>query len=75
MIVTPQFHHWHHSKDDPAIDTNYAVHTPIYDLLFGSFHLPKNFWPKEYGTVSALPKTFFGQLLYPFRSPDKTETD
>lgn len=68
LIVTPQFHHWHHSKDDPALDTNYAVHTPIYDLMFRSFHLPKDFWPKEYGTVSPLPKTFFGQFAYPFRS-------
>lgn len=67
LVVTPQFHHWHHSKDDPAIDTNYAVHTPIYDLLFRSFHLPKDHWPKEYGTVSPLPKTYFGQMAYPFR--------
>ena len=68
VIVTPQFHHWHHSKDDPALDTNYAVHTPLYDILFRSFHLPKDFWPKEYGTVSPLPKTFAGQFLYPFRT-------
>ena len=67
LLVTPQFHHWHHAKDDPAIDTNYAVHTPLYDLIFGSFHLPKDHWPKFYGTVSPLPKTFFGQLAYPFR--------
>ena len=74
LVVTPQFHHWHHAKDDPAIDTNYAVHTPVYDLLFGSFHLPKDHWPKEYGTVSPLPKTFLGQLAYPFRrQPSITE--
>ncbi len=71
LLVTPQFHHWHHSKDDPAIDTNYAVHTPLYDLLFRSFHLPKDHWPKEYGTVSPLPKTYFGQMAYPFRREKK----
>jgi sterol desaturase/sphingolipid hydroxylase (fatty acid hydroxylase superfamily) len=64
--VTPQFHHWHHSKDKPAIDTNYAVHMPVWDLLFRSFHLPKDHWPKEYGTVHPLPATLVGQLAYPF---------
>jgi len=66
VFVTPQFHHWHHSKDRPAIDTNYAVHTPLWDLLFRSFHLPKDHWPKEYGTVHPLPATMVGQLVYPF---------
>lgn len=66
VFVTPQFHHWHHSKDQPAIDTNYAVHTPLWDLLFRSFHLPQNFWPKEYGTVHPLPLSMTGQFVYPF---------
>jgi lathosterol oxidase len=67
LLVTPQFHHWHHSKDRPAIDTNYAVHLPLWDKLFGTFHLPGDHWPKEYGTVHALPKSLEGQFLYPFR--------
>jgi lathosterol oxidase len=68
LLVTPQFHHWHHSKDRPAIDTNYAVHMPVWDALFGTFHLPGDHWPKEYGTVHALPKSLGGQFLYPFRA-------
>lgn len=75
LIVTPQFHHWHHAKDDPAIDTNYAVHTPLWDLLFGSYHLPGDHWPKHYGTVSPLPKTFFGQFFYPFRRKPEAESE
>jgi sterol desaturase/sphingolipid hydroxylase (fatty acid hydroxylase superfamily) len=67
LFVTPQFHHWHHSKDRPAIDTNYAVHLPLWDKLFGTFHLPGDHWPKEYGTVHALPKSLGGQFVYPFR--------
>jgi sterol desaturase/sphingolipid hydroxylase (fatty acid hydroxylase superfamily) len=66
VFVTPQFHHWHHSKDKPAIDTNYAVHMPLWDLLFRSFHLPADYWPKEYGTVHPVPPTLLGQLVYPF---------
>lgn len=70
VLVTPQFHHWHHSKDKPAIDTNYAVHTPLWDLLFRSFHLPGDYWPKDYGTVHALPTTMGGQFVYPFGAKD-----
>ena len=67
FFVTPQFHHWHHSKDRPAIDTNYAAHLPMLDVLFGTFHLPGEHWPKEYGTLKRLPRTFWAQLAYPFK--------
>ena len=63
-------HHWHHSKDRPAIDTNYAVHMPVWDALFRTFHLPADHWPKEYGTVHPLPKSLAGQFVYPFRRLD-----
>jgi sterol desaturase/sphingolipid hydroxylase (fatty acid hydroxylase superfamily) len=66
VFTTPQFHHWHHSSDKPAIDTNYAVHLPIFDLLFGTFHMPEQHWPVEYGTTKRLPRTFGKQWLYPF---------
>ena len=67
LIVTPQYHHWHHSSEQPAIDTNYAAHTPLFDRLFGTYHLPGKYWPAEYGTTKKLPKTFVGQFLYPFK--------
>ena len=73
LFVTPKFHHWHHSKDRPAIDTNYAAHLPVLDLLFGTFHMPKKHWPKEYGTVKRLPRTFIGQFIYPFRGEGKPD--
>lgn len=66
VFATPQFHHWHHSSERPAIDTNYAVHLPILDLLFGTFHMPEDKWPAKYGTVSPIPRTFLAQLVYPF---------
>lgn len=66
LVVTPQYHHWHHSSDKPAIDTNYAVHLPFWDRLFGTQHLPKTHWPIEYGTVKKIPTKIWEQLLYPF---------
>lgn len=68
IFTTPQFHHWHHSSDKPAIDTNYSVHLPIFDKLFGTYHMPKQHWPVKYGTTKPLPRTFVGHFLYPFRT-------
>ncbi|BBB30357.1 sterol desaturase family protein [Neptunomonas japonica] len=68
IIVTPQFHHWHHSSEKPAIDTNYSAHTILFDWLFNTMHLPKKHWPAEYGTTKKLPESFIGQTLYPVTS-------
>jgi len=68
VFVTPQFHHWHHSSEKPAIDTNYSAHTVLYDRLFGTYHLPGDHWPAEYGTTKRLPRTVIGQTLHPFFS-------
>jgi sterol desaturase/sphingolipid hydroxylase (fatty acid hydroxylase superfamily) len=69
VLVTPQFHHWHHASDEEALDRNYAAHTPIFDLLFGTWHLPKGRWPKQYGTVKPIPGGMIAQFLYPFTAP------
>jgi len=69
IFCTPQYHHWHHSSETPAIDTNYAVHLPLYDMIFGTYHMPGKLWPAHYGTVNRLPRTFLKQLMYPFKKP------
>lgn len=71
ILATPQFHHWHHSKDPEYMDANYAVHLPIIDMILGTYKCPKGQWPKEYGIVSGEPpKSFWKQLLHPFRRSD-----
>ena len=69
VIVTPQFHHWHHASDAEALDKNYTAHTPLFDMLFGTFHLPKDRWPVKYGTVKPIPGGMLGQFLHPFVGP------
>lgn len=68
LIATPAFHHWHHSAEREAIDKNFAVHTPIWDLLFGTYYLPDR-WPSAYGLSHRrdVPARWITQLLYPFR--------
>lgn len=72
IIATPQFHHWHHSSEKPAIDTNYAIHLPVLDMIFGTFHLPGDKWPAKYGTVDPLPRSYAGQFLFPFQDRQAT---
>ena len=47
-IATPAFHHWHHTAERDALNRNFAVHTPIWDRLFGTYYLPDR-WPERYG--------------------------
>jgi sterol desaturase/sphingolipid hydroxylase (fatty acid hydroxylase superfamily) len=66
LISTPAFHHWHHTKDGAEyIDKNYAAIFPWMDKLFGTFYLPKNQWPKQYGIDAPVASSFAGQLLQP----------
>lgn len=67
FVVTPQFHHWHHSDESAAIDKNFAVHLPIWDFLFGSYYLPGPRWPASYGVQGEQPpEGYLRQLIAPF---------
>jgi sterol desaturase/sphingolipid hydroxylase (fatty acid hydroxylase superfamily) len=68
LVATPAFHHWHHSAEREAVDKNFAVHTPIWDILFGTYYLPDR-WPMAYGLHQRrdVPARWLTQLVYPFR--------
>jgi len=69
LIATPQFHHWHHSA--ALYNKNFAVHLPVIDKLFGTFHLPGDDWPDVYGIEgSPVPDGYVQQLVYPI-APEK----
>ena len=67
VIVTPNFHHWHHSQDDEAIDKNYAAHFAFLDHLFGTAVQSDRKWPEHYGVQGDyVPNGFFKQMVFPF---------
>ncbi len=68
IFATPAFHHWHHSADREAVDKNFAVHTPVWDLLFGTYYLP-DAWPSRYGLTGdrKVPSGWLRQLVHPLR--------
>jgi sterol desaturase/sphingolipid hydroxylase (fatty acid hydroxylase superfamily) len=67
LIASPQFHHWHHSKDWDARNKNFAAQLSVLDFLFGTAHLPGREVPTQYGIDEALPRTYVTQLLHPFK--------
>lgn len=73
LIATPAFHHWHHTAERDAIDKNFSVHTPIWDLLFGTYYLPDR-WPTRYGLSGdrAVPAGWVRQLLHPIRPRERS---
>ena len=67
VIVTPNFHHWHHSQDDEAIDRNYAAHFAFLDHLFGTAVQSDRRWPERYGVQGDyVPDGFLKQFAFPF---------
>jgi len=74
IVATPAFHHWHHSAEPEAVDKNFAVHTPIWDILFGTCYLPDR-WPTAYGLCGGrdVPSRWVTQLVYPFRRRSRGE--
>ncbi|MEN9559438.1 MAG: hypothetical protein RLZZ502_649 [Pseudomonadota bacterium] len=69
LLVTPQYHHWHHTSEQIGLDKNFAAHFPVLDLLGGT-HLPAHApaLPKCYGLhADSLPKGYWAQTCSPFR--------
>lgn len=67
LIVTPNFHHWHHSQDQEALDRNYAAHYAFLDHLFNTAVKSTKKWPEQYGVLGDyVPNGFFNQFKFPF---------
>ncbi len=67
FIMTPEFHHWHHSNEEDAIWSNYSTFLPLWDMLFGTYFMPKgDRRPQIYGVDEIVPMTMAEQLKYPF---------
>jgi len=67
LVSGPELHRWHHSKIIAESDTNFGNNVIVWDLLFGSWFLPKD---RTVGVIGLLnpeyPATFRGQLAAAF---------
>ncbi len=78
IIITPNNHYWHHAKNIPRkYGVNYASVLMIWDHLFRSYYLPTD--PKLIPQLGVpdndVPETFWGQLIYPFKTLFKKEEE
>jgi sterol desaturase/sphingolipid hydroxylase (fatty acid hydroxylase superfamily) len=73
LIVTPNFHHWHHSQDKEALDRNYAAHFAFLDYAFGTAVKSDREWPEAYGVLGDyVPNGYLKQLAFPFIWKDRS---
>jgi sterol desaturase/sphingolipid hydroxylase (fatty acid hydroxylase superfamily) len=64
VFSSPVFHRWHHAR--AVCDKNYASTFSLWDVMFGTYHMPVGELPKDYGIDDKeMPETLMPQLLYP----------
>lgn len=72
IVANPEFHHWHHANEADAIGHNYSGAIPLWDLMFGTFFMPKDDRrPRYYGVNEYMPDHMLGQLSHPCRGARK----
>jgi sterol desaturase/sphingolipid hydroxylase (fatty acid hydroxylase superfamily) len=65
----PKNHRYHHSKKIEEGNSNYGGDVMLWDLLFGTFHLPQGKQPSDdigVGEMPDYPQTWVGLMLAPF---------
>ena len=67
VIASPCFHRWHHTDEEEARDKNFAGLLPLWDIMFGTYYMPRARTPSRFGTTSPVPEGLIGQLIFPFR--------
>jgi sterol desaturase/sphingolipid hydroxylase (fatty acid hydroxylase superfamily) len=75
VVATPVFHRWHHTPLDQGGNSNFGALFSLWDVLFGTFRMPKHALPAHYGIDDPqFPPGFLGQTVYPFRDLIETST-
>lgn len=67
VIASPRFHRWHHTDETQARDKNFAGLLPLWDILFGTYYMPREQRPMSFGTATPVPTGLIGQMVFPFR--------
>lgn len=68
ILNTPELHRWHHVRDPESAGRNYGTQLIIWDLIFGTYYLPKDRLPsRNLGDDTPAPSSYVAQWLAPFR--------
>ena len=67
VVSGAELHRWHHSKLIEESNRNYGNNLIVWDLVFGSWFLPKNRRVAELGLINrSYPLEFGAQMKTPF---------
>jgi sterol desaturase/sphingolipid hydroxylase (fatty acid hydroxylase superfamily) len=72
VFSAPAPHRWHHARDLRTAACNFGGDVLLWDLLFGTFHLPSDREPSDDVGIpdgDAFPRTLAGVLASPFTWP------
>jgi sterol desaturase/sphingolipid hydroxylase (fatty acid hydroxylase superfamily) len=70
VICTPAVHRHHHSRVPEESNRNFGTTFMVFDLLFGTYGLPRQDGPLAMGIENAdatFPRGFWNQVIAPFR--------
>jgi sterol desaturase/sphingolipid hydroxylase (fatty acid hydroxylase superfamily) len=69
IVGSAETHRWHHSLEPRESNTNYGSTLVLWDLVFGTWFLPKDREVAALGLREAgYPRTFIGLLRAPFKN-------
>lgn len=63
LVVTPQYHHWHHSTDLALRDTNFGGFIPLWDWAFGTLTPPVG-TPEVTGVTVPVPDGYLRSIAF-----------
>ena len=68
IVGSAETHRWHHARDPKTAACNFGNTTIVWDVVFGTWHLPKGRRLDDIGIMDrAYPQDFWSQMLVPFR--------
>ena len=66
LVSGPELHRWHHSRVIQESNHNYGNNLIVWDLLFGTWFLPRNLRVGELGLLNpSYPQRFVAQMFAP----------
>jgi len=74
VVGSAETHRWHHACDPKTASCNFGNTTIVFDVLFGTWYLPKDKPVNHVGIMDkAYPKGFCAQMLAPFESRQRSQ--
>lgn len=67
VVSGPELHRWHHSKKPTESNNNYGNNLILWDLIFGTWFLPRDKKVGDLGLINRdYPQSFLPQMMSPF---------